>query len=194
MAKFFVVLVLILFTFIPICRSSEISLAWDFLDENVLGYRIYWGNHFWQFSHYLDVGKSNSATVINLQDSVQYFFAVTAFDYWGNESSFSNQVSNFPIDSPVYSQFQISESYPNPFVIESTLLMTVPEKLDIKIMIYNEIGQKVNALVERVFEPGIYPVKWDGTDFSGNPLASGVYFYVIKIKDQIIKKETLLLR
>ncbi len=37
-------------------------------------------------------------------------------------------------------------------------------------------GRIVDTLVDRVQDPGRYEVVWNGTDASGNTVASGIYF------------------
>jgi len=47
----------------------------------------------------------------------------------------------------------------------------------VQITVYNTRGQHVKTLVDGVFEPGEYTVTWNGTDETGKPVSSGVYFY-----------------
>ena len=69
----------------------------------------------------------------------------------------------------------------------------LPKASDVKIEIYNILGQKVKDLVEEKVSAGYKKVVWDGKDNGGNSVASGVYFYRIKAGDfNEVKKMTLL--
>ena len=49
-----------------------------------------------------------------------------------------------------------------------------------ELMIYNIKGQKVKRLVSDQLSAGQHSVVWNGTDDSGKPVSSGVYFYKMK--------------
>ncbi|MBN1441279.1 MAG: fibronectin type III domain-containing protein [Planctomycetes bacterium] len=78
----------------------SVSLTWDppSLNEDnspvgdLGGYRIYVGSEPGVYSRVEDVGNLNVATVGSLPEGTRYF-AVTAYDLDGNESSFSGELS-----------------------------------------------------------------------------------------------------
>ncbi|MFQ6032775.1 MAG: FlgD immunoglobulin-like domain containing protein, partial [Candidatus Zixiibacteriota bacterium] len=51
----------------------------------------------------------------------------------------------------------------------------------VTLAIYNILGQKVKTLVEAHQEAGSKTVNWDGKDEKGKDLASGIYFYQLKV-------------
>ena len=51
------------------------------------------------------------------------------------------------------------------------------KRVDIRISVYNLLGQKVAVLLEKQLLPGTYEVTWDARDLFGNRVPSGVYFY-----------------
>jgi hypothetical protein len=73
--------------------------------------------------------------------------------------------------------FKLSQNYPNPFNPTTTIDFTLERSMDIDLSVYNVIGQKVATLVSGQREIGSYSVIWNGADDSGNPIASGIYFY-----------------
>jgi len=53
----------------------------------------------------------------------------------------------------------------------------------VSLNIYDILGRKVKALVSEDLSSGNNSVLWDGKNDSGNDVASGVYFYRIKVED-----------
>ena len=75
----------------------NVTLAWNPSPSGgVSGYRVYMGNRSGNYTNMTGVGNSTSITVSNLQPGVTYFFAITAFDVFGRESGFSNEINYTP--------------------------------------------------------------------------------------------------
>ena len=68
--------------------------------DDLLGYRIYYGMATGNYSQVIDVGNKIEHT-FEVPVSGKYYFAVTAYDFSGNESAFSDEVSLLVIDVPV---------------------------------------------------------------------------------------------
>jgi len=68
-------------------------LAWDYNQENdIAGYRLYYGNSSGNYSQVIDVGSNNQHNVSGLQAGVTYYFAVTAYDSSNLESDYSKEL------------------------------------------------------------------------------------------------------
>lgn len=106
-----------------------------------------------------------------------------------------NQNSN-PVggnDEDVNIQASISQNYPNPFNLETVISYKLPKDADVKLVVYNILGQNVKTLVDEYQDAGVYSVSWDGFSEGGTEVASGVYFYKITVGDiSEIKKMVLL--
>jgi hypothetical protein len=76
-------------------------------------------------------------------------------------------------------EFGLRQNYPNPFNPTTVIEYALPKASDVKIQIYNILGQKVRNLVDEQQDPGYKRIHWDGTDDSGKEVSSGVYFYRI---------------
>jgi hypothetical protein len=88
----------------------------------------------------------------------------------------------------------LHQNYPNPFNPETTISFNVSRK-DAKIEIYNIKGQKVKTLP--IVTPSPYhtlSVTWNGRDYNGNKVSSGIYFYklIVNGNTSAIKKCLLL--
>ena len=73
--------------------------------------------------------------------------------------------------------FALHQNYPNPFNPTTNIEFAVPEVADVKIIVYNLLGQKIIDLANKAYQPGHYQVIWNGKDVSGCDVSSGVYFY-----------------
>jgi hypothetical protein len=73
------------------------ALAWDpVATGNLAGYRLYWGTspgvYFQSPGSGLSVGDVTNYSLAGLNSGTRYYFAATAQDTMGNESSYSNEV------------------------------------------------------------------------------------------------------
>jgi len=77
------------------------------------------------------------------------------------------------------------QNNPNPFNPETWIPYQLAEDTDVKIKIYNVTGKLVRRLDLGRKETGLYLSKskaayWDGRDYLGQKVASGVYFYTLQ--------------
>jgi Fibronectin type III domain len=79
----------------PEVRAAQsVTLAWDpNLDPTIAGYRLYYGTSSGVYTQQIEVGNTTATLVSNLADGQTYFFAVTAYNAAGAESTPSNEVS-----------------------------------------------------------------------------------------------------
>ncbi len=80
-------------------------------------------------------------------------------------------------------KFELSQNYPNPFNPTTTIEFKLPVKSDVKLYIYNALGQKVRTLINKDMASGSYKVVWDAKNDSGRKVASGLYFFELRAKN-----------
>ncbi len=81
--------------------AGEATLSWNPPTTNtdgttlidLAGYRVYYGTSSGNYSQVINVGNVTIYTVNNLTEGVTYYFAVTAYNTFRNESEYSNEVS-----------------------------------------------------------------------------------------------------
>ena len=73
------------------------------------------------------------------------------------------------------SGYALSQNYPNPFNPETTICYGVANTGTVRLSLYALTGQRVRTLVDGERPAGSYFVTWDGTDDTGQGVASGVY-------------------
>jgi len=82
-----------------------------------------------------------------------------------------------------------TNAYPNPFNPTINIEYTLPETGLVEIKVYDVLGREVETLVHNVVEKGSQKVLWQAGNF-----ASGVYFYRISWKDNVISKKIVLMK
>jgi len=97
-------------------------------------------------------------------------------------------------DSVIPDEFGLSQNFPNPFNMSTTIRFSVPKRMHVKIGVFNILGQEIRTLADRVFGTGDYDLEWDGTDRTGNEAASGVYFYSLKAGGKSESRKMILMK
>ena len=91
-------------------------------------------------------------------------------------------------------EFELSQNYPNPFNPGTAIEYTVQKKAQVNLEIYNLLGQKVKTLLNENQSAGAYHILWDGKNEQSQTVASGVYFYRLKVNGAVQTKRMVLLR
>ncbi len=74
--------------------GASVTLAWDTnADPNIAGYHLYYGGASGTYTNEVNAGLASSSTVSGLTIGVTYYFAVTAYDSFGQESGYSSEVT-----------------------------------------------------------------------------------------------------
>jgi hypothetical protein len=122
----------------------------------------------------------------------------TGTDIWANILNWENPdeiTVETSTSTPV--SFLICQNYPNPFNPETSIVYELPAAGEIKIEVFDIRGRLVNTLINAQISAGIHRASWNGENKSGQPVASGVYYYRIKYasareRRTAIKKMTLI--
>ena len=82
----------------PAMADTTFRLAWDPNSEpDVAGYRLRYGTSAGNYGQSVDVGNVTDYDVRGLDAGTTYFFVVVAYDWAGNVSAPSNEVSGVPV-------------------------------------------------------------------------------------------------
>lgn len=93
----------------------------------------------------------------------------------------------------VPNQLVVYQNYPNPFNPTTQIEYEVPTISHVTVDVFNALGQKIHTLLNETQNAGKHSVTWKGTDNMGIRVASGLFFYRVKIgSDQVIKKMIVL--
>ena len=80
-------------------------------------------------------------------------------------------------------------NYPNPFNPSTTISYDLPVANDVRIVIYNLMGQEVRRWEIQGQTAGFHKVIWNASD-----VASGIYFYRLRTGDFVQTKKMVLLK
>jgi len=72
--------------------------------------------------------------------------------------------------------YMLYENVPNPFNASTSLSYRIGHTGEVRIEVFNPLGEWIRTLFEGVRDPGEYTVSWDGRTGSGASAAAGVYF------------------
>jgi Secretion system C-terminal sorting domain len=86
-------------------------------------------------------------------------------------------------------QFALDQNYPNPFNPSTTINFTLANASDVKLAVYNVLGQKVMTLVNSHMNAGQQHIIFDASK-----LSSGVYFYRLDAGNFSSIKKMMLLK
>ncbi|MGD8781257.1 MAG: M1 family aminopeptidase [Ignavibacteria bacterium] len=95
-------------------------------------------------------------------------------------------VENF---DEIKNQFFLEQNYPNPFNPSTNIQYNIPEKSNVKLILYDNLGNEIATLIDDVKYPGYYNIELNSTDFE---LSSGVYFYQL-ITDRLTDTKKMVL-
>jgi hypothetical protein len=128
-----------------------------------------------QYMWTLPTGSSDSCLV-----------RVTAYDVDGNTTAdVSDAVFRIVSqaaahDMSAYKKPTLFQNWPNPFNPVTTVSFYMPSPGVGELAIYDLSGRKIRTLATGDLSAGYQEISWDGRDDSGQPLASGMFFYVLE--------------
>ena len=90
-----------------------------------------------------------------------------------------------PVGNP--DKFVLNQNYPNPFNPSTILSYTLKSDAQVKLTVFNLVGQSVQVLFDGYQVAGDYEVTFDATD-----LPAGIYLYKLQVGDySSVKRMTL---
>jgi len=183
--------------------DTSINLAWIAIpEEDFRYYAVYRGT---ESGFTPDASNLLGATIDTaysdsevLGDST-YYYRVSAFDFAGNESGYSDEVSSQFVgihssrDMELPKSFALWQNYPNPFNPITEIKYALPaisgQHTVVRLEVYNNLGEKVATLVDETQSPGYKAVTWNAKD-----MGSGVYFYKLQAGSFVQTRKMVLIR
>ncbi len=132
---------------------------------------------------------------VNVDVGTTFYYRLSAFDFSGNESGFSSEFSLLVTSvegsssAVIPEEYALGQNYPNPFNPSTTIKFDLKESGHVTIAVYNALGAEVMRVVDDQMEAGNH-----GVTVGGEDLASGVYFYRIRVNDFMSVKKMILMK
>jgi hypothetical protein len=134
-------------------------------------------------------GNSNSPKLYSYEDKNvtigKYSYRLKQIDNDG-KYNFSKSVDvdlNFP------SKFELSQNYPNPFNPVTTIKFSLSETGEVKLTVFNILGEEVAALLNENMDAGVHTINYNASE-----LNSGLYFYKLQSNGKVQTKKMMLLK
>ena len=175
---FFSVFAVFIFILVSEGFGKGVTVSWEKnAESNIAGYCVYYSRVSRNYSTSIDAGNVLELTISSLPDSGKMFFAVTAYDIFGNTSGYSQEVFlDLGRAQMNKRSFSLSQNYPNPFNPTTRIPFILHDRQVIELTIHNSMGQLVRLLDKGECGPGSFEIEWDGKDEYGYLIAGGVYY------------------
>jgi hypothetical protein len=86
-------------------------------------------------------------------------------------------------------RFYLHQSYPNPFNPSSTIRYELGEDVNVRLTVYNLLGQRIATLVNEPKSAGVHHVQ-----FHAENLASGQYIYRLEAGGRVMTQTMTLVK
>ena len=141
--------------------------------------------------------------VIKVEDTDEIIFVVSAFRYEFDDLYYAIRIvpnstastENLSISSNLIlpNKPYLINNFPNPFNPFTKLNYVITEKGYVSISILNLLGQNIIELNEGIREQGIHSVPWNGKNYSGTNVETGVYIYNLNFDGNVIDTKKMIL-
>ena len=90
--------------------------------------------------------------------------------------------------------YSLHQNYPNPFNPTTNIGFTLPVSGKARIDIFNILGKLVATPFDGIAQSGANEVVWDGRNFAGETVATGIYFYRLTADNYVETKKMTLMK
>lgn len=98
------------------------------------------------------------------------------------------------LGSTLPTEYALNQNYPNPFNPSTEIAFALPNAGNVKLVVYNTLGQEVNTLVDTDMPAGNHTITWDGRNRDGSSAATGLYFYRLTANGFESSKKMMLIK
>ncbi len=134
---------------------------------------------------YFNTQKNAQSVTVN----GEYIFVADGFDgVYILQNEKINRIDD-KLMNVIPGKIDLFQNYPNPFNPTTSIRFIVPLTGNVKLEIYNTLGQLVDVLIDKELKSGEYALK-----FNGGNLTSGLYFYKLQSNGQVEIKKMVLLK
>ena len=116
-------------------------------------------------------------------------------------------VTNFFIDSVVLefsgpigvaatrpTRLAVSPAAPNPTRGTTSLRLDLPARATVRAVVFDVTGRRLRGITDRVFDPGVHVLAWDGRDARAVAVPPGVYLCRVEIDGRVFTRAIAIVR
>jgi len=118
-----------------------------------------------------------------------YYYKLDVKDGEGNVSELYKGSGVLPAGKLV-----LEQNYPNPFNPSTRIYFYLPERVPVKLAIYDVSGRHIKTLAKGVFRAGPYTLSWNGDNRFGERVGTGVYIYKLTAGRETMSRKMLLMK
>jgi hypothetical protein len=107
------------------------------------------------------------------QVSGKYFYRLKQIDNDG-QYEYSKAID---VELGTPEKFELSQNFPNPFNPTTTIKFSLPEASNVKLTLFNILGQEIKILVNGFEAAGVHTIELNASDLNIN---SGIYIYKLE--------------
>jgi|ERR1035437_54980 hypothetical protein len=136
------------------------------------------GELVWQQKYKAPHSIFNDAMGIFLDDSSNVYVGGDYFDSTNGSNYFLIKIGQDihvgvpKDDNNIPNSFRLTQNYPNPFNPNTVISYSIPTGNNVKLVVYNSLGQTIRVIENGYKSAGNYTVNFNAAD-----LPSGIYFY-----------------
>jgi len=182
-------------SFTATANGNDVTLQWQTAtEENNSGFEIFRSlqkDNSWKQIDFIEgngttTEKNDYSYIDENLPAGSYSYKLVQIDFDGtrNETEIvSVEIENQP------TAYSLTQNFPNPFNPSTTIQYTIPQSGEVRLSVFNGLGEEVKTLVNETKGPGVYEV-----EFSANDFPSGIYFYKIQAGNFVDTKKMILLK
>ncbi len=87
----------------------------------------------------------------------------------------------------------LNQNFPNPFNPHTRIEYQLLDAMKVELSVYDLSGRLVQKVVDDDKLAGNHVAFWEGTDYQSRHVASGIYFYQLKTKQEVLTRKMILL-
>ncbi len=90
--------------------------------------------------------------------------------------------------------FNLRQAHPNPFNMLTTITFDLPEEAKVEIVVYDLMGHEIWKSAKTNYTDGTHSVIWNGTNYSGQPVGTGMYLIRMNTNKYTATQKVLLMK
>ncbi len=96
--------------------------------------------------------------------------------------------------SPIVETLTLLGNYPNPFNPGTVIKYRIGQPARVKLVIFDNLGREIRTLVDEQQSVGTHQIRWNGKNAQNKSVASGIYYYRLRVRETVKTGKMLLLK